>query len=91
MDVTIDFRSPGAQPPIYLAGSLTSPPWEPQEMSHEDDQNGGLHFYKKVENVHDGEYQYKFRLGPGEWWVLDETAPVCKQFASCLQSPNADQ
>jgi len=83
MDVTIDFRSPGAQPPVYLAGSLTTPPWEPQEMIYEGE-GDHLHFYKKVENVQDGEYQYKFRLGPGEWWVLDESASVSEWFPMFL-------
>lgn len=78
MDVTIDFRSPGAVPPIYIASSITLPQWEPQEMDFENDQDGAFHFYKKNENVKDGEYQYKFRLGGGEWWILDETAPVCE-------------
>lgn len=24
----------------------------------------------------DGEYQYKFRLGPGEWWATDDSKPM---------------
>ena len=30
-------------------------------------------------DVEKGEYQYKFRLGPGDWWVLDETKPTGRQ------------
>ncbi len=44
--------------------------------------NGQYHFEKEVQLEADGSYQYKFRLGPGDWWVLDETAPVGMCFPS---------
>ena len=80
--ITITYKSPGAQPPVYLAASFTSTPWEPQEMSHKPEEGGSdLIFTKIIENVQPGAYEYKFRLGPGDWWVLDETADVgeCEQ------------
>jgi hypothetical protein len=35
-----------------------------------------LEFYKDFIDVAEGTYQYKFRLGTGGWWVLDEEAPT---------------
>jgi len=51
-------------------------------MSHKPEEGGSdLIFTKIIENVQPGAYEYKFRLGPGDWWVLDETADVgeCEQ------------
>lgn len=73
--VRITYRSPGARPPVYLAGSLTSPPWQPQEMQYFSTGDQQLEFYKDLSEVVAGRHQYKFRLGPGDWWVLDGTAP----------------
>ncbi|KAL9121997.1 MAG: hypothetical protein Q9187_001446 [Circinaria calcarea] len=68
--VTITFSSPGAKPPVFVAGTFTEPPWEPHELSFEictpEDGQGDLpeyHFFKTFD-VAAGEYQYKFRLGP---------------------------
>lgn len=38
--------------------------------------SGDLVFEKSFDAVESGEYQYKFRLGPGDWWVCDESAPI---------------
>lgn len=40
------------------------------------DGGSDLIFTKTVDHVQPGEYEYKFRLGPGDWWVLDETTDV---------------
>jgi hypothetical protein len=32
--------------------------------------------FTKTFHAADGEYQYKFRLGPGDWWVCDESKPT---------------
>lgn len=74
--VRITYSHPGTQPPVYVATSLSSPPWQPLEMRCGDQRtnDGELIFHRDFENVDAGSYQYKFRLGPGDWWVLDETA-----------------
>lgn len=60
-------------PPVYLAGTFTS--WQPSiEMDVEesrDNDNIRYSFYKTVD-IRPGEHQYKFRLGPGDWWIYDE-------------------
>ncbi|TKA77413.1 hypothetical protein B0A49_03495 [Cryomyces minteri] len=71
--VKITYAHPGTKPPVYIITSLGSPQWEPTEMQYSP-KDGELEFSKSFENVDEGEYQYKFRLGPGDWWVLDETA-----------------
>ena len=79
--VTIAFASPNTQPPVYVAGTFTDPPWEPYELEHEPSVAADAHlesskeyrFWKDFE-VAEGQWQYKFRLGPGDWWVCDENA-----------------
>ena len=73
--VTIEYSSPGLQPPVYICTSLSDPQWEPIEM-HREKKDGGGWIFSKVFNVEEGEYQYKFRLGPGDWWVCDESKPM---------------
>lgn len=74
--VKISYTHPGTQPPVYIITSLSSPPWETIEMqlSEEKTEAGEFLFNKEFDDVEEGEYQYKFRLGLGDWWVLDETA-----------------
>ncbi|KAI5362314.1 Putative immunoglobulin-like protein [Septoria linicola] len=72
--VTIEFTSPGLQPPVFIATSLSDPQWEPLEM--EGTQNDRKEFkFSKSFNAQEGEYQYKLRLGPGDWWTCDENQP----------------
>ena len=37
--------------------------------------NGDFDFHKSFA-ADEGEYQYKFRLGPGDWWALDDSKPT---------------
>ena len=74
--VTIKLRGSNLTPPIYVVGSFTKEPWSPVEMDVEgcDGENGkmtAIAFYKTF-NLEPGEYQYKFQLGNGDWWVCDE-------------------
>jgi len=69
----IHYSHPGLQPPVYIAGSMSQ--WEPIEMKHKEKEDGELEFEHTFE-ADAGEYQYKFRLGPGDWWVLDESMPT---------------
>lgn len=72
--VCIEFASPGLMPPVYVGTSLSDPPWEPVEMEHFSNHSGEYTF-RKFFAVEEGEYQYKLRLGPGDWWVCDDTQP----------------
>ncbi|KAI4728119.1 hypothetical protein E4T49_04060 [Aureobasidium sp. EXF-10728] len=71
----IHYSHPGLQPPVFIAGSMCEPQWEPIEMKQKEKEDGELEFEHEFE-ADPGEYQYKFRLGPGDWWVLDETKPT---------------
>ncbi|OTB08383.1 hypothetical protein M426DRAFT_7700 [Hypoxylon sp. CI-4A] len=72
--ITFTYQKKGTIPPMYVAGSFSDPPWDPQEMDVLIDQHGNNVFTKMV-LVDDGsEIQYKFRIGPGNWWALDENA-----------------
>ncbi|QIX01092.1 hypothetical protein AMS68_006609 [Peltaster fructicola] len=72
--VSIQYSAPGLQPPVYITTSLSDSQWEVIEMeaTHHD---GEFVFHKDFDAV-EGEYQYKFRLGPGDWWVCDESQPT---------------
>ncbi|KAK5726581.1 hypothetical protein LTR15_002466 [Elasticomyces elasticus] len=72
---TVEYTSKGLQPPVYVFTSLSDPQWEPLELDHEKQADGENRFYKTFV-AEEGEYQYKFRLGPGDWWALDESKPT---------------
>lgn len=73
--VTVKFSKPGVQPPVYLAGSFSDPAWQPQEMQHTTE--SAEYMYKKEVEVEEGkEYQYKFRIGEGDWWVVDDNSQI---------------
>lgn len=68
---TITFSQAGVQSPVYVVTSLSSPPWEILEMSVSDEQttSGDLIFTKQFEDVAEGSYQYKIRIGDGHWFL----------------------
>ncbi|KAM3081973.1 hypothetical protein ACMFMG_004433 [Clarireedia jacksonii] len=72
--VVIEYSKPGVEPPIYVAGSFSS--WQPLQMEFTDDAEHGRKFTRKLEVEEGKEYQYKFRLGDGNWWELDESGPT---------------
>ena len=75
--VRLRYAKPGTQPPVYAAGTFTNPPWVPFEMSSTPGEGaaaGQLQFYLDINDVPEGEHHYKFRLGTGDMWVLDEGA-----------------
>jgi hypothetical protein len=77
--VTIRFPKPDVVPPVYLAGSFSDPAWQPQEMQYTvDEEHGTTEYHKEVEVIEGKEYQYKFRIGDGDWWLLNEDSPTGK-------------
>ncbi len=74
--VIITFRSAGTQPPVFLAGSFSDPAWEPHEMRYSTSEDGEHTFSEKVDAKQGSAIQYKFRVGTGNWWVIDEDAPT---------------
>jgi hypothetical protein len=74
--VEITYKSKELQPPLWVAGSFSSPPWTPLEMTHKTTPEGE-HIFTKAIHVKPGTaVQYKFRVGSGDWWVLDESVPT---------------
>lgn len=72
--ITITFSSPGLRPPVYIGTDLTDPQWDPIEMDSEQTDRGEWTFCKSF-MAEEGEYQYKLRLGPGDWWICDDSKP----------------
>ena len=73
----ITYSSPGACPSVYVAASFTHPAWQPQELGYRtrenvsNDSSYEYEFFKRF-HVGVGAWQYKFRLGTGDWWACDE-------------------
>lgn len=80
----IKLSKSGVQPPVYIAGSFSDPAWLPQEMEYRIDRNGEYEYFKDAPAEDGKEYQYKFRLGPGDWWILDEESPTGRIISSQL-------
>ncbi|KAK7969129.1 hypothetical protein PG988_008202 [Apiospora saccharicola] len=72
--VTITYRKPGTSPPVFISGTFSDPPWQPKEMSCVVDHDSNHIFQLETSVPAGSKVEYKFRLGPGDWWVLDETA-----------------
>jgi hypothetical protein len=76
VSVTVKYSKPGTQPPLFLAGSFSDPAWHPQEMQYTTNEAGEHDFYKEVQAEEGNVYQYKFRVGEGDWWMLNEDSPT---------------
>ncbi|GAB1320563.1 hypothetical protein MFIFM68171_10773 [Madurella fahalii] len=74
--VVITYHKPGTRPPIFVAGTFSNPPWQPQEMEHTTRTDGEYDFKKEVYGEPGSKIQYKFRIGNGDWWVLNGDAPT---------------
>lgn len=88
--VEITYQHAGTTPPLYVAGSFTEPAWVPEELEcHRTDEDGkdGDPIFHKTFRVKDGSYQYKFRVGDGDWWICDESKATSK---SPLSPPGID-
>ncbi|KAK2605133.1 hypothetical protein N8I77_007999 [Diaporthe amygdali] len=93
--ITIVYQAPQTQPPLFVAGSFSNPQWVPQEMDYTTDEDGKITFSKKFDVEPDSKIQYKFRVGPGDWWVLDESAPTVTDDAgnrnNLIEAPSAEE
>ena len=72
--VLIKYCNPGLQPPLYIAGTMTTPPWELCEMKTVRPLAAGstFEFEKQFQDLLPGRYQYKFLVGSQSLWVLDD-------------------
>ena len=74
--ITITFSKPGVQPPVYVAGTFSDPPWQSQEMGYTVDEQNNYIFHKEVRAEGGINYQYKFHIGDGDWWMVNEDVPT---------------
>ena len=56
-------------------------PAAPGEAVAEEARDSDLEFFDDFK-VGDGQYQYKFRIGHGDWWVCDESVETGGFFSS---------
>ena len=61
-------------PPVFVAGTFTQ--WQADVEMEYDIVSEGLKtpksFYKMID-LSPGAHQYKFRLGHGDWWIIDDS------------------
>ncbi|KAH6624934.1 hypothetical protein B0J18DRAFT_429717 [Chaetomium sp. MPI-SDFR-AT-0129] len=76
VSVVINYYKPGTEPPVFIAGTFSDPPWTPHEMEHNPRSDGEYDFKKEVRGEPGSTVQYKFRIGTGDWWVLKEDEPT---------------
>ncbi|POR34082.1 Uncharacterized protein TPAR_05685 [Tolypocladium paradoxum] len=74
--VTISFRRPGLQPPVFVAGSFSDPAWQPRQMQCLADGTGENHFTAQVSVRPGQEYRFKFKVGDSSDWLLDEHSSI---------------
>lgn len=85
VSTVITFRKAEVQPPVFVAGSFTK--WNPLEMKVNQtgtESTPSENEFSYEADLQPGDYQYKFRLGPGDWWVLDESSPSGECFQTSL-------
>ena len=76
--VKLSYRRNDTVPPVYVAGNFSNPPWQPLEMDVTKGEDGQNLFSKDIDVDEGFEIQYKFRIGSGDWWVVDETVETGK-------------
>lgn len=76
VSVILTYANSGVQPPVFLAGTFSEPAWHPWEMDFTTDENGEHRFHREVQVDEGGEFEYKFRIGNGDWWDVNEEAPT---------------
>ncbi len=74
--VEIAYKSVDLEPPLFVAGTFSEPPWTPVEMEHTKAASGENRFTKTILAKPGTAVQYKFRVGLSDWWVLDDAAPT---------------
>lgn len=78
---TITYQKPGTKPPIYVAGTFSDPEWQLEEMEYIVDADGEHVFRKEVQGEPGSKIHYKFRIGDGNWWVLNDDTPTVTDIA----------
>ncbi|KUI59545.1 Midasin [Cytospora mali] len=93
--VTITYRTNGIEPPLFVAGTFSDPQWTPHEMECTAGSDGENIFTQKLEVDPGSKLQYKFRVGYGDWWMLNEEAPTVTDDAgnrnNLLEAPSLQE
>lgn len=72
----IEYRATDVEGPVFLAGSFTDPPWTLQQMQRVFNDQRRPIFAASVRIEPGQDYQFKFKLGTGDHWVVDESRPI---------------
>ncbi len=80
--VRLTYQKNDTVPPVYVAGTFSSPPWQLFEMDVFKDEQGQNVFFKVVDVSEGSDIQYKFRIGAGDWWLCSDSEEIGKPLAS---------
>lgn len=80
----LTYRRNDTVPPVYVVGDFSNPPWQPLEMDVTKGEDGQHVFTKMVDVSEGSQIQYKFRIGSGDWWVVDENTETGEYSSYCL-------
>ncbi|KAI0999058.1 hypothetical protein K3495_g9136 [Podosphaera aphanis] len=73
----IEYSHPETKPPVFIAGTFADSEWQPIEMNAVKEETSDEYKYDIRLKLRTGEdHQYKFRIGEGQWWVLNEDEPT---------------
>ncbi|POS85825.1 hypothetical protein EPUL_003365 [Erysiphe pulchra] len=83
----IRYSSKDAKSPVYIAGTFTNPPWQLLKMkSLEPETSIESKFEIRLDLAKGQDYEYKFRVGRDEHWILNEEEPIVKDEAGNLNN-----
>jgi hypothetical protein len=79
--VTISVRRPTNTSPVFVAGTFTSPAWEPFELTAKPIEATGKgsdisipeYVFSRDFKIPVGQYQYRFRTEPHDSWFHDDS------------------
>ncbi|TLS30154.1 hypothetical protein PpBr36_03486 [Pyricularia pennisetigena] len=74
--VIITFSKDGVQPPLYIAGTYSDPPWQLEEMEVSVGEDGKHLFKKRLLSSPGAEIHYKFKMAHGDWFLDDKSESV---------------
>ncbi|KAI6376074.1 hypothetical protein MCOR25_002887 [Pyricularia grisea] len=74
--VTITFGKEGVQPPLYIAGTFSDPPWQLEEMEVSSAEDGKHIFKARFVASPGAQIHYKFKTAHGDWFLDDKSESV---------------
>ncbi|RKF57036.1 putative pt repeat family protein [Erysiphe neolycopersici] len=83
----IRYSSKEAKSPVYIAGTFTNPPWQLIEMDSLGlETSDESKFEIRLDLAKGQDYEYKFRIGRDDHWILNDEEPIVQDEAGNLNN-----